>query len=103
MFQEHDSISLRILLKSLMRRRRRKIRALHGTATLLAAQAMEIRALQTLIDAARAELSRRDERGGPSASVTIDRSVVVGTNTAGVDNTSVDTSGGDYAEGEIRK
>ena len=70
---------------------------------ILATEVLEVEALQRLIDQARAELSRRDTRSAPSASVTIDRSVVVGTNSADVENTSVNTGGGDYAEGEIRK
>lgn len=51
---------------------------------ILAAEVLEVQALQRLIDQARAELSRRDERGGVTIS-------------------NVQTQGGDYAEGEIRK
>ena len=70
----------------------------------LAAEVYALQASQRAIDQVEARIAHLEEqRAGPSASVTIDRSVVVGTNTAGVDNTSVNTGGGDYAEGEIRK
>lgn len=61
------------------------------------------RALAQEVSALRYELARRDvpNPSGASASITVAGSPIVGTNAA--DMTNVNTSGGDYAEGEIKK